>query len=112
MLLFRADISSLVADYRYIVYMIIFKWPRAQRARGEKARNEGRNQNIQVEREGGGKEPRDHGISWYFNSMKQTTMKCQCFVNKSCSNIFDKCIQRGALFMSLIDNILLSELAT
>lgn len=39
-------------------------------------------------------------------------MKCQCFVNKSCSNIFDKCIQRGILFMSLIDNILLFELAT
>ena len=107
-----SDLAAAAADYWYSVYMIIFKWPRALRARVEKARNIGRNQNIQVEKEGGGKEPRDQGISWYFNSIKQTTMKCQCFVNKSCSNIFDKCIQRGVLFMSLIDNILLSELAT
>ena len=55
-LLFRADMSSFVTDYRNIVYLIIFKWPRAQRAKGEKTRNIGGNQNIQVEREAGGRE--------------------------------------------------------
>lgn len=48
---FRADVSSFLCDSRYILYMVVVKWPIAQRANREKAQNRRTKPNILVARE-------------------------------------------------------------